>query len=271
MALNLGLALAGGMAVIGHNWSFLNGFKGGAGGITTAATSANTTAGVLTAGVTVESGGAEAFAAYASGLTAASTSASTSTGTLTAAGDAAAGLGEKAAVTVGVAKAAAGPINASASSRTRALSCTIAPKRIQFANISFIPKYIRKSSALALAWKNLLKTKHYHSEKRVEADVRFCAANQVCSPMNGQARLPCKNRTPQFCLLIGPKLTQTIALRGECTSLPRSPERISRAHAKRRISWIKRIYPCPLVVIGLPLLNHFQMNRQKWATKRQKP
>jgi glycerol-3-phosphate acyltransferase PlsY len=38
MALNLSLALAGGMAVIGHNWSFLNGFKGGAGGITTAAT-----------------------------------------------------------------------------------------------------------------------------------------------------------------------------------------------------------------------------------------
>lgn len=30
--------LAGGFAVIGHNWSFLNGFKGGAGGITTAAT-----------------------------------------------------------------------------------------------------------------------------------------------------------------------------------------------------------------------------------------
>ena len=37
-ALNLSLALAGGLAVIGHNWSFLNGFKGGAGGITTAAT-----------------------------------------------------------------------------------------------------------------------------------------------------------------------------------------------------------------------------------------
>jgi glycerol-3-phosphate acyltransferase PlsY len=36
--LNLGVALAGGFAVIGHNWSFLNGFKGGAGGITTAAT-----------------------------------------------------------------------------------------------------------------------------------------------------------------------------------------------------------------------------------------
>lgn len=36
--LNLALALAGGFAVIGHNWSFLNGFKGGAGGITTAAT-----------------------------------------------------------------------------------------------------------------------------------------------------------------------------------------------------------------------------------------
>ncbi|MCS6825933.1 MAG: glycerol-3-phosphate acyltransferase, partial [Caldilinea sp.] len=37
-ALNLALALAGGFAVIGHNWSFLNGFKGGAGGITAAAT-----------------------------------------------------------------------------------------------------------------------------------------------------------------------------------------------------------------------------------------
>lgn len=37
-ALNLTLALAGGLAVVGHNWSFLNGFKGGAGGITTAAT-----------------------------------------------------------------------------------------------------------------------------------------------------------------------------------------------------------------------------------------
>ncbi len=37
-AMNLALALAGGFAVIGHNWSFLNGFKGGAGGITTAAT-----------------------------------------------------------------------------------------------------------------------------------------------------------------------------------------------------------------------------------------
>jgi glycerol-3-phosphate acyltransferase PlsY len=36
--LKLGVALAGGFAVIGHNWSFLNGFKGGAGGITTAAT-----------------------------------------------------------------------------------------------------------------------------------------------------------------------------------------------------------------------------------------
>jgi glycerol-3-phosphate acyltransferase PlsY len=36
--LNLGVALAGGFAVLGHNWSFLNGFKGGAGGITTAAT-----------------------------------------------------------------------------------------------------------------------------------------------------------------------------------------------------------------------------------------
>jgi glycerol-3-phosphate acyltransferase PlsY len=38
MVLNLGVALAGGCAVLGHNWSFLNGFKGGAGGITTAAT-----------------------------------------------------------------------------------------------------------------------------------------------------------------------------------------------------------------------------------------
>jgi glycerol-3-phosphate acyltransferase PlsY len=38
LILNLSLALAGGLAVIGHNWSFLNGFKGGAGGITTAAT-----------------------------------------------------------------------------------------------------------------------------------------------------------------------------------------------------------------------------------------
>ena len=38
MILNLSAALAGGFAVIGHNWSFLNGFKGGAGGITTAAT-----------------------------------------------------------------------------------------------------------------------------------------------------------------------------------------------------------------------------------------
>jgi glycerol-3-phosphate acyltransferase PlsY len=37
-ALDLAAALAGGFAVIGHNWSFLNGFKGGAGGITTAAT-----------------------------------------------------------------------------------------------------------------------------------------------------------------------------------------------------------------------------------------
>ena len=38
LILDLGVALAGGFAVIGHNWSFLNGFKGGAGGITTAAT-----------------------------------------------------------------------------------------------------------------------------------------------------------------------------------------------------------------------------------------
>ena len=34
----LSVALAGGMAVIGHNWSIFNGFKGGAGGITSAAT-----------------------------------------------------------------------------------------------------------------------------------------------------------------------------------------------------------------------------------------
>lgn len=37
-ALHLAQSLAGGMAVIGHNWSFLLGFKGGAGGITLAAT-----------------------------------------------------------------------------------------------------------------------------------------------------------------------------------------------------------------------------------------
>lgn len=36
--LQLSVALAGGMAVIGHNWSIFNGFKGGAGGITSAAT-----------------------------------------------------------------------------------------------------------------------------------------------------------------------------------------------------------------------------------------
>lgn len=34
----LAAALAGGLAVIGHNWSMFNGFKGGAGGITSAAT-----------------------------------------------------------------------------------------------------------------------------------------------------------------------------------------------------------------------------------------
>lgn len=34
----LAAALAGGLAVIGHNWSVFNGFKGGAGGITSAAT-----------------------------------------------------------------------------------------------------------------------------------------------------------------------------------------------------------------------------------------
>lgn len=38
LILNLSVALTGGCAVLGHNWSFLNGFKGGAGGITTAAT-----------------------------------------------------------------------------------------------------------------------------------------------------------------------------------------------------------------------------------------
>ena len=38
LILNLSVALAGGFAVIGHNWSFLNGFKGGAGGMTAAAT-----------------------------------------------------------------------------------------------------------------------------------------------------------------------------------------------------------------------------------------
>jgi glycerol-3-phosphate acyltransferase PlsY len=37
-ALNLAEALAGGLAIIGHNWSIFLGFKGGAGGITTAAT-----------------------------------------------------------------------------------------------------------------------------------------------------------------------------------------------------------------------------------------
>jgi glycerol-3-phosphate acyltransferase PlsY len=38
LVLNLSVALVGGFAIIGHNWSFLNGFKGGAGGITAAAT-----------------------------------------------------------------------------------------------------------------------------------------------------------------------------------------------------------------------------------------
>jgi glycerol-3-phosphate acyltransferase PlsY len=37
-ALQLAAALAGGGAVIGHNWSVFIGFKGGAGGITSAAT-----------------------------------------------------------------------------------------------------------------------------------------------------------------------------------------------------------------------------------------
>lgn len=37
-ATQLAAALAGGFAIIGHNWSFLLGFEGGAGGITSAAT-----------------------------------------------------------------------------------------------------------------------------------------------------------------------------------------------------------------------------------------
>ena len=37
-AVQLAAALSGGMAVIGHNWSLFNGFQGGAGGITSAAT-----------------------------------------------------------------------------------------------------------------------------------------------------------------------------------------------------------------------------------------
>ena len=37
-ALQLSEALAGGLAIVGHNWSIFNGFKGGAGGITAAAT-----------------------------------------------------------------------------------------------------------------------------------------------------------------------------------------------------------------------------------------
>ena len=37
-ALQLASALAGGLAIIGHNWSVFLGFKGGAGGITSAAT-----------------------------------------------------------------------------------------------------------------------------------------------------------------------------------------------------------------------------------------
>jgi acyl phosphate:glycerol-3-phosphate acyltransferase len=37
-ALQLAAALAGGAAIIGHNWSIFMGFKGGAGGITSAAT-----------------------------------------------------------------------------------------------------------------------------------------------------------------------------------------------------------------------------------------
>jgi glycerol-3-phosphate acyltransferase PlsY len=38
LALHLAEALAGGAAIIGHNWSIFMGFKGGAGGITSAAT-----------------------------------------------------------------------------------------------------------------------------------------------------------------------------------------------------------------------------------------
>ncbi|HMN31495.1 MAG TPA: glycerol-3-phosphate acyltransferase, partial [Caldilineaceae bacterium] len=38
IALQLAVALAGGAAIIGHNWSVFIGFKGGAGGITSAAT-----------------------------------------------------------------------------------------------------------------------------------------------------------------------------------------------------------------------------------------
>lgn len=38
LALHLAEALAGGAAIIGHNWSVFMGFKGGAGGITSAAT-----------------------------------------------------------------------------------------------------------------------------------------------------------------------------------------------------------------------------------------
>lgn len=38
LAFQLGAALAGGLAIIGHNWSIFLGFKGGAGGITSAAT-----------------------------------------------------------------------------------------------------------------------------------------------------------------------------------------------------------------------------------------
>lgn len=37
-ALHLSQALAGGLAIIGHNWSLFMGFKGGAGGVTSAAT-----------------------------------------------------------------------------------------------------------------------------------------------------------------------------------------------------------------------------------------
>jgi glycerol-3-phosphate acyltransferase PlsY len=37
-ALQLAIALAGGAAIVGHNWSVFIGFKGGAGGITSAAT-----------------------------------------------------------------------------------------------------------------------------------------------------------------------------------------------------------------------------------------
>jgi len=38
LVVHLAAALAGGLSIVGHNWSVFNGFKGGAGGITAAAT-----------------------------------------------------------------------------------------------------------------------------------------------------------------------------------------------------------------------------------------